>query len=389
MSGADPAPFPEGEGPLGLYVHVPFCEVKCAYCHFSIDPRRPDDARQERYLRALLREMAAAEPGRADTLYFGGGTPSLLAASRLSRLVADARGRFALPADAEVTLEANPRDLDDAGFSALRAAGVNRLSLGVQSLDDRMLREMLRPHTAQDARDAFRAAGRAGFASLSLDLILGWPGETALRWRQTLEGALGLGPDHLSLYILEVEGRTALAHAVRAGRAAVPGDDLVADLYQEALEVLVRAGLARYEISNFARPGHESRHNAKYWADEPFLGFGLAAHSYRHGRRWWNRDGYASYCAAVEAGGGRGAVAGERSLSSAERRAEALFTGLRRRDGVELARFARDHGVDVLAVYGEALRRPREAGLLEVADGRLRLTDRGVLVSSEVFQFLV
>jgi putative oxygen-independent coproporphyrinogen III oxidase len=256
------APAQPGPPALGLYVHVPFCEVKCAYCHFAIDPRRPDDARQERYLQAVRAEMAAAEPGPADTLYLGGGTPSLVSVPRLARLLEAARERFGLPASAEVTLEANPRDLDLAGYRALRAAGVNRLSLGVQSFDDAVLREMGRPHVAADARTAVERARAAGFSNLSLDLILGWPGETRERWSRSLAGVGALQPEHVSLYVLEVEGRTALAHRTARGGLTLPDDDLVADLYQEAVEALAGRGLQRYEISNFARAGFESRHNA-------------------------------------------------------------------------------------------------------------------------------
>ena len=374
---------------LGLYVHVPFCEAKCAYCHFAIDPRRPDEARQERYLRAVVAEMEAAESGRADTLYFGGGTPSLLAASRLARLVGLARSRFSLPDRAEVTLEANPADLDLAGYRALRQAGSTRLSLGVQSFDDAVLGEMGRRHSAADAFRAVEHARTAGFASVSLDLILGWPGETGPRWERSLDGVAALGPDHVSLYVLEVEGRTLLAHRARAGTLALPEDDLVADLYRRTAEALSALGLERYEISNFARPGFESRHNAKYWADLPFLGFGMSAHSYRGRRRWWNVDSYGGYCRAIEEQGAPAAVAGFRVLSSRERSQEALFTGLRRRDGVDLDTFRGVYGVDVLGEYGDSLAAPFAAGLLETRGTWLRLTERGVLLSNEVFQAFV
>lgn len=378
-----------GAEPLGLYVHVPFCEAKCSYCHFAIDPRRPDDARQERYVRAVLAEMASAAPGLADTLYFGGGTPSLLASSRLARVVGEARHRFALPEHAEVTVEANPRDLDQAGYHALRDLGANRISLGVQSFDDGVLREMGRLHSAADAVTALEQARAAGFGRVSVDLILGWPGETAKRWRRNLDGVRAFAPEHLSLYVLEVDGKTALSHQAARGRLDLPDEDLVADLYAETARALEGIGLRRYEISNFARPGFESRHNAKYWDDQPFLGFGLSAHSYREGRRWWNHDTFVSYCAAVETRGAAAAVAGERRLDARARAAEAAFTGLRRREGVDLRAFRRRYGADLLEQYGESLRRPMAAGLLERSGERLRLTDRGVLLSNEVFQAFV
>jgi len=243
------------EAPLGLYIHVPFCEAKCTYCHFAIDPRRPGEERQERYVRAVLREMETAEAGSSDTLYFGGGTPSLLEAERLGRLVEEARARFALDPGAEVTVEANPRDLDEEGYRRLRASGANRLSLGVQSFDDGVLADMGRHHAAADSERAVALARTAGFSNVSVDLVLGWPGETRERWRRGLHRALDLEPDHLSLYVLEVEGKTVLSHRQRQGRLDLPEDDLVADLYLETVERLRDRGLARYEISNFARPG--------------------------------------------------------------------------------------------------------------------------------------
>ncbi|HXK08215.1 MAG TPA: radical SAM family heme chaperone HemW [Vicinamibacteria bacterium] len=382
------APDAAGAPRDGIYIHVPFCEAKCTYCHFAIDPRKPGEERQERYVRAVLAEMEGTEAA-ADTLYFGGGTPSLLQLERLSRIVEVARRRFALPSGAEVTVEANPRDLDEGGFRTLRTLGATRLSLGVQSLDDSVLREMGRLHTGGDARRSVEAVRRAGFANLSLDLILGWPGETAERWGRTLDGCLALAPDHVSLYVLEVEGRTVVSHRQRQGRLDLPEDDLVADLYQDTVGRLAARGLERYEISNFARPGFESRHNGKYWDDAPFLGFGMAAHSYRHGRRSWNHDRFATYCRAVEEGGPAAAVAGERVLSPRDRAAEALFTGLRRREGVALGAFRTRYGLEPLDEWAEGLARASTAGLVEERDGRLRLTDRGVLLSNEVFRAFV
>ncbi len=377
------------EGPLGLYVHVPFCAAKCAYCHFAIDPGRRNDERQARYVRALAVEMQEAEARPADTLFFGGGTPSLLSLAQLARLVGAARARFGLPPEAEVTLEANPGDLDAAGYRELRALGVSRLSLGVQSLDDEVLREMGRLHLAGDACRAVEQSRAAGFDNLSVDFILGWPGETRERWRRNLRGLQRLAPDHVSLYVLEVEGRTLLSHRARRGQLTLPEDDLVADLYAETVEVLARLDLARYEISNFARPGRESVHNSKYWDDAPFLGLGMSAHSYVDGRRFWNLATYGGYCRAIEEGGGRAAVGGERILAGSERAGEALFTGLRRREGVDLTSFRARYRLDPLEAYAEALRDPLEAGLVEARDGALRLTEKGVLLSNEVFRAFV
>ncbi len=374
---------------LGLYVHIPFCEAKCSYCHFAIDPARPDESRQERYRRAVTAEMEEAAAGPADTLYFGGGTPSLLSIDRLAALVDVARRRFALPADAELTVEANPRDLDGAGYRALVDLGTNRLSLGAQSFDDRVLSEMGRRHTAEDARAAVALARAACLTNLNLDLILGWPGETRAHWLVQLDALIALDPEHVSLYLLEVEGKTALAHRLQKGSLALPQDDLLADLYLETVERLASRGLARYEISNFARPGFESRHNLKYWSDAPYRGFGMSAHSYRDGKRLWNHDRFAIYCRAVEERGPAAAVAGERMLTVRERAAEALFMGLRRVGGVDLAVFRRRHGVEPLVEWASGIETVAAAGLLELRGDCLRLTDRGFLLSSEVFRVFV
>jgi len=379
----------DGLPPIGLYVHIPFCEVKCTYCHFAISPGQALDERQERYLLALLTEIGGAAPAPADSLYFGGGTPSLLAIPRLAR-VFDALGqRFALDPGAEIGLEANPRDLDLGGYRTLREIGVNRLSLGIQSFDDAVLSEMGRRHSVADSRQAFADARRAGFENVSVDLILGWPGETREHWRQSLQPTLTLAPEHVSLYLLEVEGKTVLAHRQRQGVLALPADDLVADLYSETVEALGQAGLFRYEISNFARPGFESRHNRKYWDDAAFVGLGMSAHGFLDGVRYWNRETFGGYCSAVEQQGAGAARAGERRLSREERVGEALFTGLRRTAGVDLGRFREQYAVDPLDTYRERLRDVFAAGLLEVRDGALRLTARGVLLSNEVFRAFV
>lgn len=371
---------------LGLYVHIPFCEVKCTYCHFAIDPGRPPREREERYVQALLKEMGHAPSLEADTLYFGGGTPSLLGFEGLRAIVELARSRFSLR-QGEITLEANPRDFAQEAFVELKALGVNRLSLGAQSFDAEVLREMGRLHSPRDISQALGWAREAGFENISIDLILGWPGETRERWRENLSALSRLRPEHVSLYVLEVEGKTLLSHKAERGTLELPDDDFVASLYWETVEHLERLGIERYEISNFARPGRESRHNQKYWDDREFLGFGLSAQSYVSPVRFWNVPTIMAYCRRIEGSGD--ARAGERHLSPEERVSEALFTGLRRRDGIRLHDFEERYGVDPLERYRPTLLRPFEAGLVEVDRGRLRLTRAGVLLSNEVFQAFV
>ncbi len=376
------------ERSLGVYLHIPFCVQKCAYCHFAIDPGRPADSRRDRYLSALNAEIrASAAGGIADTLYFGGGTPSLVPPAQIGELIATLRSRYTLAADTEVTLEANPRDLDQRGYSNLRAAGVTRLSLGVQSFDDAVLREMFRDHSGDDSTAALRAARAAGFTNISMDLILGWPGETRGRFHASLRRLLDLGPDHVSLYVLETDGKTVVAHRASQGTLNLPDDDLIADLFNEAEDAMSAAGIHAYEISNFARAGFESRHNLKYWDDGPFHAFGMSAHGFDGGVRYWNEPTFGSYCAAVEARGS--ARAGERVLSRTERLEEAVMTGLRVRRGIDRAMFRARHDVDVMDRFGDALRPSIAAGLLDVDDSNIRLTRRGVLMSSEVLSAIL
>ncbi|MBP6704600.1 MAG: radical SAM family heme chaperone HemW [Vicinamibacteria bacterium] len=378
---------PAFERALGVYLHIPFCAQKCAYCHFSIDPGRPAEARRDRYLRALTTEIGGSKGGEADSMYFGGGTPSLVPPEQIAAIVNAVAERYTLASDTEVTIEVNPKDLDERGYAALLAAGVNRVSLGLQSFDDEVLREMFRDHGAEDSVRAFRAARAAGVANLSADLILGWPGETRGRFLAGLHRLLDLGPDHVSLYVLEIDGKTVVAHHARAGTLHLPDDDLVADLFNEAEDLMAAAGIAAYEISNFARPGFESRHNLKYWDDGPFHAFGQSAHGFDQGVRYWNEATFGSYCAAIEAKGS--ARAGERVLSPRERLEEAVMTGLRVRRGIDRATFRVRHGIDVMEAFGEALGPSLKAELLVADETAVRLTRRGVLMSSEVLSAVI
>jgi oxygen-independent coproporphyrinogen-3 oxidase len=375
------------ERPLGVYLHIPFCGQKCAYCHFAIDPGRPADSRRDRYLSAIAAEVGASKGGVADTIYFGGGTPSLVPPRQIGELIAVLKARYEIASGAEVTLEANPKDLDGRGFSDLLEVGVNRLSLGVQSFNDVVLREMFRDHSGDDAAASVRAARAAGFLNVSMDLILGWPGETRERFLVSLRRLIDLGPDHVSLYVLETDGKTVVAHRAREGTLHLPDDDLVADLFNEGEDIMAAAGLQAYEISNFARPGFESRHNLKYWDDGPFHAFGMSAHGFEQGVRYWNEPTFGAYCAAMESSGiGR---AGERTLSRQQRLEEAVMTGLRVRRGIDRQQFRGRHGVDVLDQFGEVLRPSIDAGLLDVDETTVRLTRRGVLMSSEVLSAVV
>ncbi len=372
--------------PLGLYLHVPFCPSICGYCAFT---RGLSDAGlQARYVRALEQEIrrAGAEGGghraRVDTVYFGGGTPSLLEPGQVGRLVATCREAFDVTADAEVTLEANPESIDGPKLAALREAGVNRLSLGIQSFLDAELRLLGRVHSAARARRAVAEARASGFENLSLDLILALPGQSLADCLFSVETVASLAPEHASLYLLELhaDGRLA-SDAARLGLAQGP-DDLAAEMYVAAMERLERSGFQQYEISNLARPGRESRHNLKYWTDGDWIGVGSAAHSTRGGVRWKNVPGTEEYIERVAAGRD---PAAERQVLTARRQSEdALMMGLRLAAGVDARELGARYGIDVWKAYGPRLAPFVEEGLLIRDGGRVRLTRRGMLLASEV-----
>jgi len=379
--------------PLGLYVHFPFCGVRCPYCDFAVDTRA--DIPHEAYADAVIAEIearkgwfAGAAPLRS--IYFGGGTPGLWRSDALGRVVAAGRAAFAGGDGAlEITVEANPGEVGAAHLGALRAVGVNRLSLGLQALDDRLLVALGRNHNAAAGPAAVRAARAGGFDDLSVDLIFGVPGQTLDDWRRTVDGAIALEPDHVSAYALTVERGTTFGALDRAGRLARPDDDAVAAMYEHARAALAAAGLAPYEVSSYARPGRRAKHNALYWTGAPYLGVGASAASFRPladgtGWRFTNPRATETYLRSARAGGGS-----PRSLH-VERRApgdlenEALWLGLRTVEGIDRPAHRARHGVDPLEGRVAEVDRCVAAGWLTVDEARLRLTPRGVLFADEV-----
>jgi oxygen-independent coproporphyrinogen-3 oxidase len=366
---------------LGLYVHVPFCSAICNYCNFNRGLF--DAALKEQYVDALLREIASHGDGApADTIYFGGGTPSLLEPLEVEAIIAACRRAFAVPVDAEVTLEANPETATPERLAGFRAAGVNRVSFGVQSFRDEELQRLTRLHSADRAAEAFRMARRAGFDNISLDLMMWLPQQTIPQWLESVDALIGLGPDHASLYILELYANAPLRDAMARGKWSLAPDDDAADMYLEAMGRLDAAGYEQYEISNVARPGRQSRHNLKYWTDGEWLGFGCGAHSTRRGVRWKNRSSTAEYIAAVASGGPL--TVERRVLSAREAMEEALFMGLRLARGVDVNTVNARFGVDVWDIYRGQLEQFQEAGVL-IYDGRLlRLSRAGMLLANEI-----
>jgi oxygen-independent coproporphyrinogen-3 oxidase len=372
-----------------LYVHVPFCRLVCAYCDFVTVGGRADAI--PRYVAALHAELALRPPsGELETIYFGGGTPSLLPASAVASLVEAASRHWGRQPD-EVTLEANPSGREAPDWSGLRDAGVTRISLGAQSLRDSELRTLARGHSAAEIRSAYSAARAAGFDNISLDLIYGIPGQSLSDWRSGLGMATSLQPEHISLYALQLAmapdewAAPPRPGALRWRRrlAAQQDDGLAADQYTLAEELLEAAGYVHYELSSWARPGFESRHNNAYWARRPYTGIGAGAHSYDGAaRRWWNERDLDRYLASVEAG--VPAEAASETLTGPDRAFEAIALGLRRVDGLNRKTFASEFGTDPAVRFPRAVASATEAELLELPhDGRMRLTARGRLMASE------
>ncbi len=372
---------------LGLYIHVPFCSAICNYCNFNRGLL--DRALKARYVAALLGEIRESPyaGAAADTIYFGGGTPSLLEPDEVMALIESCRGAFLLPADPEVTLEANPETVTLDRLAAFRRAGVNRLSYGVQSFRDEELGKLSRLHSADRAKAAYAEAREAGFDNVSLDLMMWLPSQRVDQWLESVDQAIRLGPEHLSLYMLEVYPNAPLKDAMARGAWSQAPDDDVADMYVTAMERLEDAGYAQYEISNVARPGRPSRHNLKYWTDGAWIGFGCGAHSTRDGIRWKNVAATEEY---IDRRARRVPTAVDvRRLTTTERLGDALFTGLRLTEGIDLAALNARYGVDVLRQFGADLHPFADVGLLEPLGNRLRLTRRGMLLAHEVMAVFV
>jgi oxygen-independent coproporphyrinogen-3 oxidase len=371
---------------LGLYLHIPFCASICNYCNFN---RGLFDARlKDLYVAALDREIRQAGRGEpADTIFFGGGTPSILEPAEIGRLIAGCRESFGVTADAEVTLETNPETSSPERMAGFRAAGVNRISLGVQSFRPDELRRLGRLHSAARAREAVAEARLAGFDNVSLDLMMWLPQQSPGHWRDSVEALIDVGPEHASLYLLELYANAPLKEDMaRAGWSLAPDED-AAEMYTCGLERLEAAGFQQYEISNVARPGRVSRHNVKYWTDGEWHGFGCGAHSTRNGVRWKNVAATGEYVARINEGRPAGTEC--RELTPDERLEEAMFTGLRLVDGIDLGAIRARYGVDPWARYGRALEPFVAEGLVRHEAGRLRLTRAGMLVANEIMTVFV
>ena len=372
--------------PLGLYLHIPFCSSVCNYCNFNRGLFEP--GLKDRYVSAIEREVLNIGCGEsADTIFFGGGTPSLLEPEEIGRLIAACRAAFDVAPDAEITLETNPETSSLGRMEQFRAAGVNRISFGVQSFREVELRRLGRLHSADRAREAVIDARAAGFTNISLDLMMWLPQQTREHWQESVEALIDVGPEHASLYLLELYPNAPLREEMaRSGWSLAPDDD-AAEMYLWSLGRLDRAGYGQYEISNVSRTGFESRHNLKYWTDGAWLGFGCGAHSTRDAVRWKNVSGTEDYVARMAAGDS--AIGDRRELSRSEQLEEALFTGLRLSSGVNIEVTGQHYGSDVWRRYRDALAPFVADGLLVREGPMLRLTRNGMLLANEVMSVFV
>ena len=363
---------------IGLYIHIPFCLRKCRYCDFLSSPA--DREGRKAYVDALCEEMKnrGSEAGPVDTVFIGGGTPSVLEEDLILELGKAVRGSFDLSSCQEYSIEANPGTLTEEKIRAFREIGVNRVSLGVQSFNDRLLRTLGRIHSAEEARRSVQMLRKGGIDNINLDLMFALPGQTPEDWEETLNKALALEPEHLSFYALIIEEGTPFYEDLRSGRIRVTDDETDREMYHRGLALMEKAGCRQYEISNASKPGRESRHNLKYWTMQDYLGCGLGAHSYLEGIRSSNTEEMKEY---LRPGGKTVWV---HPNSEKDTREDAIFTGLRLVEGVSKVRFFDKTGRRLEEVYRAEIDRVREQGLLEETPTHIRLTKKGMDLANTV-----
>ena len=377
----------------GVYLHIPFCKSRCSYCDFATDVYRNSEA-VDRYVAALCKEIDGfavsnpkskiQNPKWVDTIYFGGGTPSLLSPLQVARILDAVRAMFDVAAEAEITMEMNPATVTIESLNDYRALGVNRASFGVQTFDDRALKLLARGHDANDARSTFALLREAGFGNISFDLIAGLPGQTLEDWKKNVREAVAMRPEHLSLYLLEVHEATPLAEQIRSGRQPKPDDELAVAMYEFMVEELTAAGYRQYEISNFAMPGFESRHNSKYWRLDLVYAFGVSANSFDGVERYANEPDTGRYVEMIET-----AATAEVMREKIDVASEFAFLGLRLSEGLDLDDYRKRFGIHLEEKYQSELRSAAENDLVELKARHLLLTERGKVFSNDVFSIFV
>ncbi|MEP6902802.1 MAG: radical SAM family heme chaperone HemW [Actinomycetota bacterium] len=373
----------------GIYLHIPFCKSRCSYCDFATDVYKNTET-VERYVNALCQEISnfkfqiSNPKSQVETIYFGGGTPSLLSPAQLEKILNSIHKTFSIESETELTMEMNPATMTLETVREYRNLGINRASFGAQTFDDKELKRLGRRHTAQDVRDTIELLRKAGFTNVSFDLIAGLPRQTLKDWERNLDEALKIKPEHLSLYLLEIHEGTPLAEQIRSKRQPLPDEDLAAEMYEMMLAKIAEKGYQQYEISNFSLPNFESKHNSKYWLCEPVFAFGVSAHSFDGKTRWANERDTNQYVSRIEKG--ESAIVYQEEIDAAS---ESVFLGLRMMRGVDLANYKKKFGVNLLSKYAEDLERLESLGLIEIGENHLRLTSKGALFSNEVFAVFV
>jgi len=372
---------------IGLYIHIPFCVKKCSYCDFISYPY--DAGLAASYVCALDREMAqyavemSPEERRVRSIYVGGGTPTVLRGAQLVKIIEDCRKNFTVAGDAEITVECNPGTVDYNKLAEIRQAGVNRLSIGVQAQQQKLLDLLGRIHGWQQVAETVDNSRQAGFDNISLDLIFGIPGQSLRNWQRTLQNVLALFPEHISAYNLKIEPDTPLHRDVASGYLLPCDEELELKMFWHGIEYLTGNGFKHYEISNFARPGREARHNLIYWHNEEYLGLGPAAHSMFREKRFSNEENVELYIQKLLQG--QPAVREAHQLSVAEQISETIFLALRLAEGLDLAGFEARFGKPVEGLFGAELRKLRGMGLVEITEKNLKLTKKGLPLANEVF----
>jgi oxygen-independent coproporphyrinogen-3 oxidase len=366
----------------GLYIHIPFCLSKCPYCDFysstSLSPLR-------RFLDALFKEMTMYRNDfrSFDTVYIGGGTPSLLRPRQLENILVRIRENFKLIWNTEITIETNPADLNQSFLESMRETGINRVNIGIQSFDQEVLRFLGRRHSVQQAILAIEASRKVGFHNIGLDLIYGIPGQTLHSWTDTLEQAVAFAPEHLSCYQLTLETSTSMGKRHQAGEFFIPGEELQYEFFMKTSHFLQEAGYVHYEVSNFAKGAENtSRHNQKYWDHSPYLGLGPAAHSFQGNRRWWNHRSVDRYIAVVNAG--NLPVEETETLTMEQLRLEAFYLGLRTKRGINLEDFKNRYQYDLFTEKKKLLDKLQKEELISVQNGHLYPTPTGIALADSL-----
>ncbi len=375
----------------GVYLHIPFCKSRCSYCDFATDVFKSNEI-VESYVNALVGEIQNPKSEirnpkskiPVDTIYFGGGTPSLLSPKQLEKILGAVYENFDVSENSEITMEMNPATMTLETVRAYRDLGVNRASFGAQTFDDRELKRLGRRHTANDVRETIELLRTADFDNVSFDLIAGLPRQTLRDWERNLDEALKLHPEHLSLYLLEIHEGTPLAEQIRSHRQPLPDEDSSGEMYELMLEKTAAKGYAQYEISNFSLPNYESCHNSKYWTLDAVYGFGVSAHSFDGASRYANERGTAKYVQLIENEKTTEVFREQTDLES-----EFVFLGLRLAKGIDLLDYEKRFGINLPEKYAEDLRRLDEYELIKLTENRLKLTRKGMVYSNEVFSVFV